>query len=97
MQDRFAFTAAYWGEAAVVCRADEDRPGPIVDRKFGQFATWTQAHSFATRLNEGLNIPPVEARQIVTSSILCTNELFRTVEIPERAGDSPAAKCTAGR
>jgi hypothetical protein len=81
MQDRFAFTAKPWGNAAVVCRATEDYPGPIVDQEFGIFETWTRAHSIATRLNEGLKLDPLEARQILTSSFLYTSDLLR-------AGDS---------
>src|SRR5437667_4442 len=58
MQGRFAFTAKYWGDAAVVCRATEHRPGPSVQQEFGKFATWTQANAFATQLNECLEIAP---------------------------------------
>jgi len=87
MQDRFAFTARYWGDAAVVCRATEDRPGPSVEQEFGQFATWTQANAFAARLNEGLEIRATEAEQIITSSILGANELLRTAHFPPHAGD----------
>ena len=65
-----AFTAERWGNAAVVCRAMENRPGLVVDPQFGLFETWTHAHVFALRLNEGLDIDPREARQIVTSSVL---------------------------
>jgi len=72
MNVRFAFTAQLWGHSAVVCRAVEDRPGPVVEQQFGEFATWTQAHAFATRLNEGLELEPFDARQIVTSSLLAT-------------------------
>ncbi len=46
MQGRFAFTAKYWGAAAVVCRATEDSPGPSVQQEFGRFETWTQANAF---------------------------------------------------
>ncbi len=97
MPERFAFTAQYWGDAAVVCRVTEDRPGPVVDQEFGLFETWTQAHSFATRLNEGLEIHPIDARQIVTSSILCASELLRAIEFPECAGELPGTKRVAGR
>jgi len=30
-------------------------------QEFGEFATWTQANAFATRLNAGLEIDPSEA------------------------------------
>jgi hypothetical protein len=50
----------------------EDRPGPVVEQQFGEFKTWTQAHTFAAKLNEGLDLDPMEARQIVTSSLLAT-------------------------
>src|SRR5690348_14451648 len=86
MQRRFAFTAEYWGDAAVVCRATEDRPGPSVQQEFGKFATWTQANAFATRLNEGLEIDPAEADRILTGSILDASEILR-------AADSPAHTC----
>jgi hypothetical protein len=86
MQDRFAFTAKPWGNAAVVCRATEDCPGPIANREFGIFETWTQAHFFATRLNEGLELDPVEARQIITSSFLCTCDLLRAGHSQDAAG-----------
>jgi hypothetical protein len=96
MQDRFAFTAKYWGEAAVVCCAIEDRPGPIVDQEFGQFQTWTQANAFATRLNEGLEIDSVESERIVTGSILHTGGLLRSVDFQESAYDRLRAP-TPGR
>jgi hypothetical protein len=89
MQDRFAFTAKPWGNAAVVCRATEDCPGPIVDHEFGIFGTWTQAHSFATRLNEGLDLDPLEARQIITSSFLCTSELLHAGIFQDAGGHLP--------
>jgi len=72
MEPRFAFTAQYWGNGGVVCRAFEDRPGPIVEQQFGQFPTWTQANDCASRLNEGLALDPGDVRQIVTSSFLAT-------------------------
>jgi hypothetical protein len=70
VQERLAFTASFWGSGAVVCRAVEDFAGPIVNQEFGQFETWTQAKAFAERLNEGLDLDPVEVHQILTSSIL---------------------------
>jgi hypothetical protein len=85
MQGRFAFTARYWGDKAVVCRSSEDRAGPRVDQEFGEFETWTQANAFAARLNEGLEIPPTEAEQIITNSILCASDLLRAAASPERA------------
>jgi hypothetical protein len=86
MQDRFAFTAKYWGDRAVVCRSVEDRPGPIVEQEFGEFETWTQANVFAARLNEGLEITPTEAEQLLTSSISRTGELLREAGLPDLAG-----------
>ena len=77
MQTRLAFTAELWGDAAVVCRAIENRAGPVVDPEFGLFDSWTHANSFAARLNEGLDLDPVEARQIITSSMLATTSLLR--------------------
>jgi hypothetical protein len=96
MQDRFAFTAKYWGDAAVVCRATEDRPGPVVDQEFGQFQTWTQANAFAARLNEGLEIDSIEVERIVTGSILQTGDLLRAIDFPESACGRPRVP-TAGR
>jgi len=84
MEGRFAFTAKYWGDVAVVCRATEDRPGPSVQQEFGQFETWTQANAFATRLNEGMEIDPAEADRIITSSILSASELLRAADFPAR-------------
>ena len=72
MELRFAFTAQYWGNGAVVCRAIEDQPGPVVEQQFGEFPTWTQALSCATKLNEGLDLDFLEVRRIVTSSLLAT-------------------------
>ena len=86
MRDRFAFTAKYWGDTAVVCRSIEDRPGPMVAQEFGEFATWTQANAFATRLNAGLEIDPSEAEQIIFSSILRASELLPTIDCPESVG-----------
>ena len=87
MQGRFAFTAKYWGDAAVVCRATEHRPGPSVQQEFGKFATWTQANAFATRLNEGLEIDPAEAERIITGSILDASEVLRSADFPAHACD----------
>ena len=77
MDARFAFTAQFWGEGAVVCRAIEHRPGPVVEQQFGQFETWTQAQDFATKLNEGLDLDPLQTRQIVTSSFLATASVIQ--------------------
>jgi len=76
MHCRLAFTAEFWGDAAVLCRALEDRPGPIVDQQFGEFETWTQASAYAAKLNEGLELDPCEARQIVTSAALARDVLL---------------------
>ncbi len=56
----------------MVCRAVEDCPGPVVEQQFGEFPSWTQAHSCATKLNEGLDLDLRAVRQIVTSSILAS-------------------------
>jgi hypothetical protein len=90
MQDRFAFTAKYWGETAVVCRATEEHPGPVVDQEFGRFQTWTQANAFAARLNEGLKIDAIEAERIVTDSILDTRDLLGAID--SRNADDPLGK-----
>ncbi len=86
MRDRFAFTARYWGDTAVVCRSTEDRPGPIVEQEFGEFRTWTQANAFATRLDAGLEIDPGQAGKIIISSILRANELLYAANSPENVG-----------
>lgn len=75
--DRFAFAAQFWGNAAVVVRAIEDQPDPIVEPQFGEFDTWTQASAFAAKLNEGLEIDPRTARQIITSSFLSTARVIQ--------------------
>jgi len=67
VEARFAFTAQYWGHGAAVCRAVENSPGPVVEAQFGEFKTWTQANDFAAKLNEGLDLDPVEVRRIATS------------------------------
>jgi len=72
MEPRFAFTAQFWGNGGVVCRAVEDRPGSVVEQQFGQFPTWTQANDCACKLNEGLGLDTFDVRQIVTSSFLAT-------------------------
>lgn len=72
MEHKLAFTAQFWGDGAVVCRAVQDRPGPVVEPQFGEFKSWTQAQNFAAKLNEGLDLDPLEVRQIVTSSLLAT-------------------------
>ena len=71
-ENRLAFTAAYWGQQAVVCRALENRPGPAVDQEFGEFRTWTEANSFARKLNEGLDLTPEDTLQIVNSALLAS-------------------------
>lgn len=88
MQERLAFTASFWGSAAVVCHAVEGRAGPIVDQEFGPFGTWTQANAFATRLNEGLDLDPVEVHQILTSSILRAIDPLHAAATGECPGDA---------
>jgi len=77
MEPRFAFTAELWGDAAVVCRVIEGCAGTIVEQEFGIFATWTQAYSFARKLNEGLDIGSLDVQQIVTSAILASRAITR--------------------
>jgi len=78
IQSRLAFTAEFWGDAAVVCRAIENRAGLVVYPEFGLFDTWTHANAFAAKLNEGLELDPVEARQIITSSMLWGHFVLRS-------------------
>ena len=94
MPERFAFTAKYWGRRAVVCRAVEDRPGPMVVQEFGQFASWTQANTFARKLNEGLDIDVVEANRIVTASELRTSDLMRAVDSMEASSQQSPERAT---
>ena len=102
MKPKFAFTARYWGNGAVVCRALEDRPGPVVEQQFGEFQTWTQAQAFAIKLNEGLDLEPRDVLQIVTSSLLAAARLFHAAfpssqswrnSRVERAARTAQAKC----
>lgn len=85
MPDQLAFTAKPWGNAAVVYRAMEDYPGPI--------GTWTQTRTFATRLKEGLELDPLEARQSITRSFHCTSDLKNK----KRAGSLAENVSTFGR
>ena len=91
MDVRFAFTAQFWGDRAVVCRAVEGRPGPVVEQQFGEFPTWTQAHNCACKLNEGLDLDPLEVRQIVTSSLLATARVVQEALNSRRAWHDSAA------
>jgi hypothetical protein len=72
---RMAFAAEYWGNEAVICRAMEDSVGCAVVQEFGTFLSWTEANSFASRLNEGLGVTREEAREIVTGALLASNDL----------------------
>jgi len=73
---RFAFTAQFWGDAAVVCRATEDQPGPVVEQQFGEFPTSTEALNCTIKLNEGLDLAPPDVRQIVTVPCWQRSETF---------------------
>jgi hypothetical protein len=84
-----AFTAKLWGDGAVVCRAEAGRPGPVVDQEFGHFETWTHANAFAKQLNEGLELDPAEVQQIITDSILLTEDLLAAAA---ESGDRQGAK-----
>jgi hypothetical protein len=95
MPARLAFTARFWGDAAVVCRAVEDRPGTIVHQEFGQFDTWTQAAAFAAKLNEGLEIAPSEALQITSGSLLACADLLRAAVPPDSAEKRPPDRVAA--
>jgi len=79
-QPRLAFAAAHWGDSAVVCRAEENSPGPVVEQQFGIFPTWNQANAFARKLNEGLEVTPEDARQVVTSAMLAASGVVRAPE-----------------
>jgi hypothetical protein len=101
MQTRLAFAAEFWGDAAVVCLAVENRAGLVVDPEFGLFDTWTHANAFAAKLNEGLELDPVEARRIITSSMLSSTLLLRPFVSPELAASDapvlPAANALQGK
>ena len=88
LEARFAFTAQFWGNGAVVCRAVENRPEPVVEQQFGQFPTWTQANTCASKLNEGLGLDPLDVRQIVTSSFLATACIIQTAVASLRPSSS---------
>lgn len=95
MNKRFAFTAEFWGAGAVVCRAVEGCPGPIVDQQFGEFPTWTQASTFAAKLNEGLELDPLDVREIITSSILASACVVHAALASNRSWhDSPVGLAT---
>ena len=92
MKEKLAFTACFWGKSAVVCRALGDRPGPTVEQQFGAFATWTEAQGFAERLNEGLELSPVEARKIVTSATLEKASVRQAFELSQCNCDFPVGR-----
>jgi hypothetical protein len=80
MREKLAFTASFWGDSAVVCRASEDRPAPVVNQEFGRFETWTQASAFAAGLNDGFDLDCAEVRDIVTSAYLRRSTLLNSIE-----------------
>jgi hypothetical protein len=88
MQERLAFTASFWGSAAVVSRAVEGRAGPIVDQEFGQFESWTQANAFAAKLNEGLDLDPLQVHEILTGSILRAIDPLHAATARQCSGDA---------
>ncbi|PYT91050.1 MAG: hypothetical protein DMG36_19500 [Acidobacteria bacterium] len=92
MEPRFAFTAQFWGNGGVVCRAVEDRPGPVVEQQFGQFSTWTQANACAVKLNEGLGLDPLDVREIVTSSFLATACVLQAALAANRSWSNSAVR-----
>lgn len=87
---KLAFTARVWGDGAVVCRAEEGRPGPVIDQEFGYFETWTRANAFANELNEGLDLAPAEVHQILSDSSLRTDDLLTAAVTAIEACDKPA-------
>lgn len=74
-QPRLAYSAAYWGDAAVVCRTLESSGAPVVAAEFGLFSNWTEANHFATKLNEGLGLSPEEAREITTGAAMVASAI----------------------
>ncbi len=74
---KLAFTARVWGDGAVICRAEEGRPGPVIDQEFGYFETWTRANTFANELNQGLELDPAEVHEIITDSSIRTTDLLQ--------------------
>jgi hypothetical protein len=95
MPARLAFTARFWGDAAVVCRTVENRPGTVVTQEFGQFDTWTQAAAFAAKLNEGLEITLNEALQITHGSLRACAGLVRAGASLESVTKRPPARVGA--
>ena len=74
---RMAFTAEFWNDRAVVCRATENHVGCSVVQEFGAFQSWTEANQFANKLNEGLGLSPEEARELVAASLLAVSDRLR--------------------
>ena len=74
-ESALAFTAAYWGDEAVVCRAQRGVAGLAVAQEFGVFKTWTQANSFARQLNKGLELSPEEEHELVADAMLDGNQV----------------------
>lgn len=87
---KLAFTAKVWGHGAVVCRAEEGRPGPAIDQEFGYFESWTRANAFANKLNEGLDLNPAEVHQIISDSSLRTEDLLNAAVTATELCDKPA-------
>jgi hypothetical protein len=48
--------------------------------------SWTQAHVFATRLNEGFELASTEARRIVIGAMLRTSEVVAAVDSAQAGG-----------
>lgn len=86
---RFAFAAQYWDDCAVVCRAVADRPGPILEPRFGVFDTWTRANALANRLNQRLQISRMEACEIISHSLMLRDFLIHSACKPRLRSPLP--------
>jgi hypothetical protein len=92
MDEKLAFTARSWGDSAVVCRAMEDEAGPIIDQQFGEFESWTEAQAFAQRLNEGLDLSTLGARELTTDAALRTDTLRSALNFSQCTCEYPAGQ-----
>jgi hypothetical protein len=65
-----AFAAVSVENGAVVVRVRKDASAVWPQKEYGRFETWTQAHGFATLLNQRDGLDAIEAQHIVVSAVL---------------------------
>jgi hypothetical protein len=63
-----AFAAVSVENGAVVVRVRKDASAVWPQKEYGRFETWTQAHGFATLLNQRDGLDAIEAQHIVVSA-----------------------------